>query len=243
MSVLYPNLSFTTFPNSIQMFTTFLDITAADAALIQQYQTAMQAGNIQEAQGIFAQIQNGNQKIIDAIKLNTLMDTALALENFFKTDVEPYIDTKQAEWQSIINLFTYQGVFSPVTTYQKNNFVLYTVDGVQYVFIAISNPPVGTPPTNTIYWRNISVRGEKGDSGVGLSFLYEWNSATNYLENNVVTYANFVWGALQENQNQAPFEGSDYWAVIGSIRPREIPITSQTPVSQETGDLWFQIIE
>ena len=102
MSVLYPSLSNTTFPNTIQSFVTFLNITPTDASLIQKYQLAVQSGNMEEAENIFGQIQNGNQKIIDATKLNTLVDTTVALENFFKTDVFPYIDVKQNEWQNII---------------------------------------------------------------------------------------------------------------------------------------------
>lgn len=242
MSILYPDLSNTTFPNTIQMFTNFLDITPSDAVLIQKYQQAVQSGNMEEAQTIFSSIQNGNQKIIDAVKLNTLMDTALALENFFKTDVQPYIEVKQENWQNIINLFSYKGVYSPVVPYVKNNFVEYSVDGVTYIFIATANPPTGADPTNTAYWRPLSVRGEKGDSGVGMSFLYVWSSSVPYSKQNVVTYGNYVWGATQNNRNQAPFEGSEYWTLIGTIRPREIPVTSSYPALQEVGDLWFRVL-
>lgn len=242
MSVLYPSLSNTTFPNTIQSFVTFLNITPTDASLIQKYQLAVQSGNMEEAESIFGQIRNGNQKIIDATKLNTLVDTTVALENFFKTDVFPYIDVKQNEWQNIINLFNYKGVYSPVTTYVKNNFVTFAYNGVEYVYIATENPPVGVDPTNAAYWRNLSVRGEKGDSGVGMSFLYAWDSTVHYSVQNVVTYGNYVWGATKENQNQAPFEGSEYWSNIGTIRPRVIPVTSSYPALQETGDLWFRVL-
>lgn len=243
MSVLYPQLPFTTFPNEIQPFIRMLDITASDAVLIQQYQAAVQAGNMEDAQNIFSQIQDGNAKIINAEKLNTLMDTALALENFFKVDIYPYIDVKQNEWENIINLFSYKKTYNPTTTYFKNNFVDYTVNGVKYVYIAIVDPPIGADPTNTNYWRNLSIRGEKGDSGIGMSFLYEWDSSVSYSTQNVVTYMNYVWGATQANQNQAPFEGSPYWTNIGSIRPRVIPISTEYPASQESGDLWFRIVD
>lgn len=243
MSITYPSLSNTTFPDTIQVFTTFLNITPSDAVLIQRYQAAVQEGRMEDAQNIFASIQNGNQKIIDATKLNTLMDTALALENFFKTDIKPYIDVKQGEWQNIINLFNYKGTYSPVETYVKNNFVNFVLDGVNYVFIATANPPVGADPSNTAYWRNLSVRGEKGDSGVGLAFLYQWDSTVNYSVDNVVTYGNYVWGATQNNRNQAPSEGSAYWKSLGTIKPREIPVTASYPALQETGDIWFRVLD
>ena len=75
-----------------------------------------------------------------------------------------------------------------------------------------------------------------------MSFLYAWDSTVHYSVQNVVTYGNYVWGATKENQNQAPFEGSEYWSNIGTIRPRVIPITSSYPALQETGDLWFRIL-
>lgn len=242
MSERYPQFPSTTFPNQVQTFTTFLDITVSDAQLIQQYQTAIQSNDYETAQNIFAQIPNGNQKIINAQKLNTIINTCEALENFYKTDVQPYVEGKQVEWQNIINLFGYKGTYNPTITYSKNNFVTYIYNGVNYVYIAVTNPPLGTVPTNTTYWRVLSIRGEKGDSGEGLSFLGEWDSTVHYTTQNVVTYGNYVWACIEANNNQAPFEGSQYWVNIGSIRPREIPIQEGTPSQQETGDLWFRIV-
>lgn len=242
MSELYSWLPSTSFPNQIQTFATFLDISASDARLIQKYQIAIQSNDYETAQNIFAQIPNGNQKIINAQKLNTIIDTCEALENFYKTDVQPYVEKKQVEWQNIIDLFDYKGTYNPTITYFKNNFVTYTYNGVNQVYIAITNPPLGTDPTNTTYWRVLSVRGEKGDSGEGLSFLGKWDSTVHYTAQNVVTYGNYVWACIEANNNQPPFEGSQYWVNIGSIRPREIPIQEGTPRQQETGDLWFRIV-
>lgn len=242
MSNRYPSLPNTTFPDSIQTFTNFLNITVSDATLIQQYQTAVQSGDFETAQNVYAQIPNADQKIISALKLNTIINTCEALENFYKTDVQPYVENKQVEWENIINLFTYKGTYNPTTTYSKNNFVNYVYNGVNYVYIATTNPPLGTDPSNTTYWRVLSVRGEKGDSGEGLSFLGEWDSTVHYTTQNVVTYGNYVWASIEANNNQAPYEGSQYWENIGSIRPREIPVQEGTPSQQETGDLWFRIV-
>ena len=242
MSDTYKQFPNTLFPDSIQTFTNFLNITASDAQLIQQYQTAIQSGDLETAQNIYAQIPNGSQKIINAQKLNTIINTCEALENFYKTDVQPYVENKQVEWQNIIDLFGYKGAYNPTTTYSKNNFVTYTYNGVNYVYIAVTNPPLGTDPTNTTYWRVLSVRGEKGNSGEGLSFLGEWDSTVHYTTQNVVTYGNYVWASIEANNNQVPAEGSQYWVNIGTIKPREIPVQEGTPSQQETGDLWFRIV-
>lgn len=243
MSNFYPQLPSTNFPDSIQTFTTFLDITVSDGKLIQQYQAAMQDGDLATAQEIYAQIPNASQKIINAQKLNTIINTCEALENFYKTDVQPYVTDKQAEWQAIIDLFAYKGGYNTSTTYYKNNLVTYTSDGVEYVYIAVSNPPVGTVPTNTIYWRVLSIRGEKGASGSGMAFIGEWSSSESYSANNIVTYGNYVWASTQASTNQTPSDTSSYWVKIGDVRPSEIPIQVDEPTGQETGDLWFKVIE
>lgn len=71
------------FPNEIQTFPTMQDISAADASLVQQYQEAMEAGNIATATAILAQISNAGNKIIRADLLNTITDTSVALQQFY----------------------------------------------------------------------------------------------------------------------------------------------------------------
>ena len=75
MSATYQDLSFTTFPEQVQTFVTMLNMAVTDGALITGYQEAMQAGNYELAQQYFSQIANGNQKFVDATKMNTLMET------------------------------------------------------------------------------------------------------------------------------------------------------------------------
>lgn len=73
----------TSFPNSIQNFPTMQDISVADATLVQQYQEAMEAGNIATATAILGQISNADKKIIRADLLNTITDTSVALQQFY----------------------------------------------------------------------------------------------------------------------------------------------------------------
>ena len=73
----------TTFPTSIQTFPIMQDISVADATLVQQYQEAMEAGNIATATAILGQISNADKKIIRADLLNTITDTSVALQQFY----------------------------------------------------------------------------------------------------------------------------------------------------------------
>ena len=79
----------TSFPNVIQTFPQMIDLTASDSALAQQYQTAMQAGNLALAKQILAQIPNNQNKIITADYLNTINDTVTAVEQYFGERYSP----------------------------------------------------------------------------------------------------------------------------------------------------------
>ena len=79
----------TLYPNSVQTFPRMIDLTASDGALAQQYQTAMQAGNLALAKQILAQIPNNQNKIITADYLNTINDTVVAVEKYFQARYSP----------------------------------------------------------------------------------------------------------------------------------------------------------
>ena len=77
------------FPGAIQTFPQMIDLLASDGPLVQQYQIAMQAGNLTLAQQILAQIPNNQSKIITADYLNTINDTVIAVEKYFQARYSP----------------------------------------------------------------------------------------------------------------------------------------------------------
>ena len=77
------------FPGAIQTFPQMIDLAASDGALAQQYQIAMQTGNLALAKQILAQIPNNQSKIITADYLNTINDTVLAVEQYFRGRYSP----------------------------------------------------------------------------------------------------------------------------------------------------------
>lgn len=77
------------FPNQVQTFPQMIDASASDGTLIQQYQIAMQAGNLSLAKQILAQIPNNQSKIITADYLNTINDTVVAVEQYFRGRYSP----------------------------------------------------------------------------------------------------------------------------------------------------------
>lgn len=239
MSVLFPDLNLTNFPESVDQFLAFLNITATDGPLIAQYQTALQAGNTTLANQILAQIPSGTQKIIKATDLNKLTQAILAVERFYNTDIQPYVEDKQSEWLSIINQFDYKGVWSSGTSYEVNNFVTYTTSGLTLVYLSTATPPVGTVPTNSQYWRLLTIQGQQGISGEGLSYRQEWNASAQYRVNDAVTYDGVIWMALQANQNTQPGTNISVWQEVISLDVATYPIQAVEPQGLEQGDLWF----
>ena len=79
----------TNFPNQVDTFPTMLDITVDDAALVKQYQDAMEAGSYDVAQQALAQIPNNQQKIISAGLMNDVLDGLTATEQYFGDRYSP----------------------------------------------------------------------------------------------------------------------------------------------------------
>ena len=90
----------TSYPNSVQTFPQMIDLAASDGALAQQYQTAMQAGNLTLAKQILAQIPNNQNKIITADYLNTINDTVVAMEKYFQARYSPAYIVSDTQPQS-----------------------------------------------------------------------------------------------------------------------------------------------
>lgn len=73
----------TTFPNEIQEFIESMDVTAEDGVLIKRYQDARNNGDIALANQILSQIPYAANKLVSADKLQTIIDTCAAMEDFF----------------------------------------------------------------------------------------------------------------------------------------------------------------
>lgn len=244
MSTLYPDLDFTNYPGELDDISLKSNITnATDAQLVQQIQTAILAGDFANAAAIINVNPQLNGKIFNANDYNQMRDAILALERFYKNDIYNYISQKQAEWTSRINQFNFKGMYSPTTQYLENNMVDYTtVDGT-FLYLCWNEPPTGTLPTDTNYWRPLTVRGERGLSGDGLSFAWTWDNTTEYNVNDVVVYGNQWWVSTQVQKGHQPQEGSIYWTKILTALPaQQIPVQSAQPTGQILGDQWYQVI-
>lgn len=244
MSALYPDLDFTNYPGELDNITLKSNITnATDAQLVAQIQASILAGDFANASAILNANPQLNGKIFNANDYNQIRDAILALERFYNSDIKNYITEKQATWVAEVDKFNYKGVYSPTTQYYKNNMVDYTTTEGTFLYLCIQQPDTGIAPTNTNYWRILTLRGERGLSGEGLSFAWVWDSTMEYNVNDVVVYGNKWWVSTQVNRGQQPANGSAYWTEVLTALPAiQIPVTEIQPTDQIIGDQWYQVI-
>ena len=170
----------------------------------------------------------------------------MSLESFYgNSGFEEYVAEKQVEWQAIIDKFSYIGIYNNNVQYKKNNMVLYDVDGQNYLFINTYNgtTPIGTVPTNTDYWRLLTVSGAKGDAGSSTTFYFKWSPIIEYKTNNVVAVGSSLYVALQDNVDVRPSVDSEYWQLIFQSSTNHYPVQQEQPETASIGDFWFRIVQ
>jgi hypothetical protein len=130
---------------------------------------------------------------------------ALRLLGYTVTDttilehIENYIDA---------NTLHPRGAYDNETQYLFNDLVGY--EGSSY--LALQNS-LGNLPTDDEFWMQYSIKGDQGETGIGIEPTGAWNSATNYTEGQSVSYQGGSFVALRANTNVTPIEGAD-WQTI-----------------------------
>lgn len=232
MSTTYIDLDNTNYPDSIDNYDLFLDPTAESLSLINQYYTYFDTGNLTSATALLEANPTLKQMIINADNMNKFRDSILAIERFYFSDVQQYL-------QDIVK---FKGTYDVATKYVKYNVVGYTVgSAIEYFMCKDATTPIGTSPTNTTYFVPLTLRGEQGISGTGLSPRGGWLGTIQYYTNDCVAYNSKLWYALADNVNSEPTDVNTNWAII--MEYHQSVITSSTePVGQAVGDMWYEII-
>jgi len=231
LSLKYPDLE-NNFPDSIDNFDKFLDPTISVLGAIDQYYTLFDAGDLAGATAVLEANPTLKQMIINADNLNKLRDGIVSLQRYYMNDIQQYL----------VELVKHKGVYNSSATYTKYDVVEYTIGTKTESYMGISTTiPIGTLPTDTNYFIKITLQGEQGISGTGLSYRQGWSSATQYYLDDCVAYNNMLWSAKRDNLNVEPLLISDDWLMIMEI-PRQIVMSETEPIGQMIGDYWYQII-
>lgn len=208
MSQTYPQYPYSQFPDDIDPAILFADLDISTKVYADQYYTCLNTGDFAGANKIRIDHPELEHVIVDSRKLNQLSDSIIALQQFFHDEIQKWI----------FNVSAYAGEWNRTTKYQKFNIVSYAFEGaIQFYQASKLDMPIGTLPTNEDYWVCVTLRGEKGDPGIGLSYAGLWNELTRYKTDQFVVCENGFWLCLADNENSKPRKNNSNWELMLQI--------------------------
>lgn len=232
MSKLYPKLDRTKFPNQTDAFVLFKDPDENTNAALTEYQLLISNKQFAMAAAFLLENPDLEPYIVSADRLNHILHAVMAMEQYYMSDVR----------KSIMEIVEWKGEWDSSTAYDKFDVVTYKANNAVETYMAVLDElPAGTLPTDTENWVKITLRGEQGASGTGLSGRGNWDIDTQYYVDDWVAYNNTIWAAKNENINSEPYDGSPDWYAV--IRDQQhYVISSEEPTTQYTGDIWYKLL-
>lgn len=219
MSVTYPDLIYTNFPDELSdTFDYLSDLSADQIALANQYKLYLTYNDLASAKQLLADNPSLNSTIINAEKMNKLIDAIKATQRLYKDDIQSYL----------INLVKYKGAYSNTASYSKYNVVTQTVDGKTLAYMCTVDAAAGIQPTNTSYWVAITQQGERGAAGLGLNYAGNYVSTAEYPQHSMVAHNNALWASLEAVIGIEPLDDSDVWEKIMSFNVNDLAFTDTT---------------
>lgn len=203
MSVTYPLYTYSSYPDEIDQFNRFTDLTLDTVQYAEQYNSYMLKKDFASAAQILIEHPELETSLINAANLNRIIDALKCIETFYANDVKIYI----------LELVQYKGDYVNSTKYTKYNVVNY--NSMVYMCTSL-NTPLGTLPTDTTYWYQLSIKGDQGTSGLGLSFDGLWQANFTYNKDSAVSYGTCLYASTcDDNIGHTPSKTSnDYWELI-----------------------------
>lgn len=218
MSELYPDLVYSQFPQDIDKFDYLSDINTEQLSLMNQYKLYLTYNDLTSAQKLLLDNPSLNSTIINAEKMNKLIDAIKATQRLYKDDIQSYL----------VNLVKYKGAYSSTEIYGKYDVVTQTVDGKTLVYMCILPTTAGIQPTNTSYWIPITQQGERGAAGLGLSYGGNYISTAIYPQHSMVAHNNALWASLDVIEGIEPSDSSPVWEKIMSFNMNDLSFTDTT---------------
>ncbi len=261
-------MSRSNFPGSIDEFAELFDLPPSRAQDALRYQVLKAKASKTSAEII--ELNNLTltlkEYIISPEDWNKFTDCLVAMEVFIKdevegyiltkqgefndyidgkqTDIEYYVDGKEAQIQVEIDKFDYKGVYSGAVQYYAKNIVDYNDGSGVKAYLCILDS-LGNVPTNTTYWKILTIKGEKGDAGenaVGLTFKGAWADNVTYDKDDSVQYGGTMFASLIElNLDNEPVLGADtdYWARAFEVAITTSKLTGYRNIASVTSNVNF----
>lgn len=201
MSQSYLDLTETNFPQAIDTFDRATDVTLDLLPLVKQYQTLYNNGKLNEASQLLIDHPELQNCMINAKTINRCYDGIKALQRYYFSDIQKYIE----------ELITYRGEYSNKSSYEKYDVVLYNSSA----YLCVSDySSIGILPTSD-KWVQITLKGDQGVPGLGLNFSGTWSVTTIYKKDSCVTYNNVLYASIEDNNlGRTPSQNSSYWSLV-----------------------------
>ena len=204
MNQIYPDLT-CNFPESIDDNMQLMDITIKTKPLVDQYYAYLASNDFESIEKLKSEHPELKRCLINAEMIQKLYDMNIAQQRYYMNDVQMYLQ----------NIVKYRGNWDSSAKYTKYDVVNYINKGGVETYMGIEKEiPIGSLPTDTRYFISLTMRGEQGASGIGLSYRGEWSKILNYQADDCVSYGNKLWRALRENNNVVPMAISDDWEMV-----------------------------
>lgn len=156
---------------------------------------------------------------------NKFQDALQAVQQFFYSNVQGFIEERQVIWQSYINDFKYVGAWASGTEYKFQNMVTDPITGDLYISkqthtSADSNKPTGT---GNHVWQRASSKGDKGNIGLNAIYKGDWDSTIQYVIGDAVNHgrvdhhAGLTFIALKDSQGRSPSLYPEDWTLYQQL--------------------------
>ena len=252
MSVTYPNLTKTKFPNQVDVQVVWRDPAASELALVNQYNSLVAAGQSASAIELLQANPTLEECMINADKILQIYHAVIALEKYFFDDVEGKIfrvGNIKGDWNNQMSSNT-----TGDNLLNKFDVVRYPVDGVSQYFLVYGDEiEAGEIPTESEKYLQMSIKGDTGEagytpiknidyfdgvSGLGLSPRGAWVNNLDYFQYDLVSHNGYLWYCLEDNIAKEPSVDSVWVKIEISMQSS---VGSDIPTNLEEGGIWMHM--
>lgn len=236
-------MSSTTFPNTVQEFKRWENLTSAQLTAYVNYINALNQGQWAQARRIFERGQLSDNMLPTADDFNKMCDTILECKALYEAP-----DTSAKGIQDFMAQFTYKGVWNieNISQYKKFNIVKYTSQN-NGTYLYIANTDITTTQTpwdnslnaNMQWLRLIPVTSVNANS----VFRNNWDAGQNYSAGDIVTYDNVFYKAISTNSNVPPITNNvvaPEWAMLFNMNPYIAQLSTTKPSGAAINAIWFK---
>lgn len=229
MSKTYTDLTETQFPDQIDELSRMSDLSSSDIPAVNEYYAYYNAGNLTAAAEMLANNPSLLSKLFNAAKFNVLRDALIALQRYYKMDVQTFIEKTRGTLEKEVEQFTPKGNYDPETTYLQFNVVYF--DGCSYICRQPELTGIAPTPEKTDEnWGLLAARGIQGVSGTGLSWRGVYSVETEYYADDCVTDGLCLFVAIKDSQGKDLYD-TEYWNKTISVGNTHTPIKLLLPHS------------